>query len=277
MVITRLLGGLGNQMFQYALGRHLSLKNNSCLNLDLSIFLKKDGINYTYRSFELGIFNIRFNDQKSYTDKIALKYFTKNIIEEGYHFQPQILNQRGHVFLRGFWQSEKYFKDIESVIRTDFSFNNKPDIKNVEFLKEINNSNSVSIHFRRGDYVNLSSAMEFHGTCTPLYYKTGIDIIRKKIENPHFYIFSDDIKWVIENFEFTDRHTFVDINHDERNCEDMRLMSACKHNIIANSSFSWWGAWLNTYKDKIVIAPNSWFKDKSKNTNDLIPAEWMRI
>ena len=133
------------------------------------------------------------------------------------------------------------------------------------------------MHIRRGDYVSNPTTNKLHGTCSLEYYHNAVDIIAAKVSNPHFFIFSDDHEWARNNFKIDYPLTFVAHNNAGKNYEDMRLMSLCKHHIIANSSFSWWGAWLGSNPKKIVCAPRGWFKDKSLNTNDIIPSDWSRI
>ena len=136
---------------------------------------------------------------------------------------------------------------------------------------------AVSLHIRRGDYVSNPVTNNYHGTCSLAYYKKAVLLLKEKIENPSFFIFSDDLLWARENLDFINDMTFIDLDKSIPDHEEMHLMSQCKHNIIANSSFSWWGAWLNENSDKIVIAPKKWFSDNTINTEDLIPAKWMRI
>ncbi len=144
-------------------------------------------------------------------------------------------------------------------------------------MAQIESTNAVSLHIRRGDYVKVKETNDFHGVCSIAYYETAIELITNKINDPVFYIFSDDMDWVKKNFNIRQNHVFVDANDAATNYEDMRLMSLCKHNIIANSSFSWWGAWLNPSSSKTVIAPKKWMKDPSIETIDLIPGNWIRL
>ena len=177
----------------------------------------------------------------------------------------------------GFWQSDKYFLKYESEIRKDFSFPSFTDRVNINLLSEIINSNSVSIHIRRGDYIQMNSAIESHPLCSIKYYQSAISKIKEIIEKPKFYFFSDDIEWVKNQFFSVENAIFVNHNKGKDSYKDMQLMANCKHNIIANSSFSWWGAWLNPNPKKIVIAPKNWFKDTSIDTSDLIPSTWIRL
>jgi hypothetical protein len=138
-------------------------------------------------------------------------------------------------------------------------------------------ANAVSVHVRRGDYISNPSAQHFHGTCGLDYYKKAVELILSKVNDPHFFIFSDDVKWVADNFMKEIRATIVDINDGSSAVKDMQLMSACKHHIIANSSFSWWGAWLGSNADKIVIGPRQWFADAAVDTGSVLPDSWYKL
>ena len=159
----------------------------------------------------------------------------------------------------------------------DFTFQSPFSEKSRLISEEIKQLNSVSIHVRRTDYISNIPANNYHGTCNETYYIEAMKIIGKKISNPHFYIFSDEPEWFKANIKTNFQVTFVEHNKNEKSFEDMYLMSLCKHNIIANSSFSWWGAWLNSNENKQVIAPANWFQDKTKNTKDLLPETWIKL
>ncbi len=295
MIIVNLSGGLGNQMFQYALGRVLAETNNDNLKLDTSSFDLFNPVD-TLRSFELDIFQaetliasrsevMRLSDPNPLICtlnrilRMGVNPYPKGYIRENnsHVFQNNIFKNKGDMFLVGFWQSEKYFKSYSELIRKEFSFRKKPNSRNRLLLKDINNSESVSIHVRRGDYVTNSNANKFHGTCSIDYYQKAIAQISTKCKNPKYYIFSDDISWCKKNLKIRSSKLYVDHNKGENSWEDMRLMSMCKHNIIANSSFSWWAAWLNNNPNKTVIAPKNWFRNKSINTEDLIPTTWIKL
>ena len=291
MIITKLIGGLGNQMFQYAAGRRVSYVNNTSLKLDIAGYKNQVGI--TPRKYMLHIFNIQENfaskDEirklkkennfiQKVLKKIHLAFTIKSYVrEKGHGFDPNILKMSDNSYMEGYWGSEKYFKDIEDIIRKDFTFKDKPDEVNQQMIIRIRNCDSVSIHIRRGDYVNDKKTNQFHGVCGLDYYFRAIALVVKKIRSPHFFIFSDDPQWAKQNLHLKFPCVYVDHNIGKKDYEDMRLMSYCQHNIIANSSFSWWGAWLNKNKDKIVIAPKKWFQDPSINTKDLIPSSWAKI
>ena len=278
MITVKLLGGLGNQMFQYAIGRHLAIKNGDALTLDLSELLKRENINYTPRSFELDVFDIKCASKilpgkiQPLKTRVTLKYLTKKVNENGLAYHANVLALKGNVYLNGWWQNEKYFSDIENVIRKDFTL--KPaELPHSEYLRTIRSANSVSVHFRLGDYVSNPVARAFHGVLPLDYYKNAIKKITEQVPNPHFFIFSDDVDWVKTNFPFEQDHTFITPGNGN-GAVDMHLMSLCKYNIIANSSFSWWGAWLNQNPGKIVIAPKKWY---NATQTEIIPAQWMQI
>lgn len=271
MIIVRLIGGIGNQMFQYALGRCLAQKNNTELKLDISDFYK-----YPDRKYMLDIFNI---EAKIATQDEINELKSRNYVKEkNSYFDETILNLPDNIYLEGYWQSEKYFKDIEDIIRKEFSFKEQPDEKNQKVLDNINNTNSVCIHFRRGDYTSSLRTKLFHGFCSNNYYKNGMKIIQKNVTSPHFFIFSDEPEWVREHLKINYEFSVVDINPPEKGYEDLRLMLNCKHFIIANSTFSWWGAWLASNPRKNVIAPKKWFGIISPNRKINPSLEiWLKI
>jgi hypothetical protein len=295
MIIVKLTGGIGNQMFQYAAARRLSFVNDTQLRLDLSWF---DEVGPSLnRKYELEVFNIASEIANS-ADIAALKpkklnsfwsrlpNFLKNInqhnnrthlIEKNFSFDSAILSLRGNVYIEGYWQSEKYFIDIGQIIRREFSFKKDVPESNQRTLDNITSSESIAVHIRRGDYVTLPTANAYHGLCQLNYYHLAANIIGNQLSKPVFYVFSDDITWAKHNLKLDYEINFIDHNGPDRGCEDLRLMSLCKHHVIANSSFSWWGAWLDPGRNKIVCAPRRWFCDESINTSDLIPDSWIRL
>jgi hypothetical protein len=203
-----------------------------------------------------------------------------HIKEKHFHFSPRILTLPDGVCLEGYWQSEKYFADVASLIRRDFTVKHPQTAKNKEWGDMIASSESVSLHVRRGDYLANPTNRQIHGLLGLGYYRNCVQEIMKVVKTPHFFIFSDDSSWVREHLSFSCPATFVE--HGERepcaDVEDLRLMSQCKHHIIANSSFSWWGAWLNPRSDKMVFAPKQWFTTMgmaSRRVDDLLPDRWM--
>lgn len=291
MIITKLIGGLGNQMFQYAVGRHLAMKGNEVFKLDISGFN-----HYKLRNYDLDSFNIQENFATSEDlSRVLLpsdgcvhkirKYLSMNhagiplilyIKERNFNFNPEILTFRGDIYLDGYWQTEKYFSEVKDVIKNEFTLKNKPDPINDYYLGEIRDCESISIHIRRGDYISNPRVAQIHGFLGIEYYKKALSIMLENTDNPHFFVFSDDPEWTEKNLKTDLPMTHIKHN-GSKGYEDLRLMSACKYHIIANSSFSWWGAWLSPEKGKIVIAPRRWFKSDKLNTNDLIPKSWCQI
>jgi hypothetical protein len=293
MILITLLGGLGNQMFQYAFGRALAKKLNSELFLDLSSFNKhtKD----TQRTFELNYFPIQA--------KIASKEDLKRVIPENekirsflksvqlsskgmlpitiirerkFNFDPDIFYNSDNSNFIGYWQSEKYFSNISSLIKKEFSFILPLTSKNENLIQRMESNNSVSLHIRRGDYISNPEIKKYHGICSIEYYQKALSIIEEKIPGNELYIFSDDPQWARMNISSPSLVTVVDWNNEKPH-DDLRLMASCKHHIIANSSFSWWGAWLGKSDNQIVIAPEPWFNNKDINTSDLYIDNWIRI
>ena len=162
-------------------------------------------------------------------------------------------------------------------MRREFVIKYQQDAQSQMFSDRIQSTESVSLHVRRADYIQNALTNKIHGTCDQDYYDRAIRYIAERVIDPHFFIFSDEPEWVKENLKIDFPMTVVDCNDASRNYEDLRLMSTCKHNIIANSSFSWWGAWLNPNPDKLVITPEQWFNDKKRNTKDLIPEQWVKM
>lgn len=292
MVISNLIGGLGNQMFQYAAGRAHSLARDLPLRLDISGFATYS----LHQGFELQrIFNCAA-DIADQTDKngilgwqllpgirqvvsrpsmsaFRLKGF---VLEPHFHYWNGIKKITSNCYLSGYWQSEKYFLVIAEQIRKDFLFRLPLEHANSELAKQIDKTCAVSLHIRRGDYVHNSKTAATYELCSLDYYNASIRHVVERLQNPYFFIFSDDIAWAKNNLKINCKFQYVEHNQGVDSYNDMRLMSLCKHNIIANSSFSWWGAWLNTNSEKIVIAPKRWFANEI-NTQDLIPQSWVRL
>jgi hypothetical protein len=294
MIIVKLMGGLGNQMFQYAFGKSLSLRLNKELVLDESFLVGHQNTRgLTPRDFELDIFYINepvikyeriFGLGKGVPYRInqlldpVVKHFRKEFIftdtsslEDLYTSKPR------KIVLEGYFQKEKYFKENESQLREIFAFKKILNTHNQTLADRISALNSVSLHVRRGDYVKDAGINAYHGVCPPDYYKEAIRMISKKTRDAVFFVFSDDIEWCKGNLDIPGEAVFVSHNTGADSYVDMQLMSLCKDHIIANSSFSWWGAWLNPFAEKTVIAPKNWFADNSVDTSGLYPKEWLII
>ena len=293
MIISHILGGIGNQMFQYAAGRALSLSTHQIQNLDLNDFTGYQ----LHNGFELErVFNIdkvvkstSSNIQEllswranSFAKKILRRsHFAKLrgqsfIVEPYFNYWPNFFELKQDCYLYGYWQSERYFKDFADIIRQDFAFKIPLDERNKQIALDIANTQSVSLHVRRGDYINDTKNTSVMAVCSVNYYQDAIKYIKDRFEQPVLYIFSDDITWVKEHLSTELPCVYIDHNNGLESYRDMQLMSLCKHHIIANSSFSWWGAWLNPSADKVVIAPKKWFVNKN-NIDDLIPQDWIKL
>jgi hypothetical protein len=205
------------------------------------------------------------------------------IVEPHGHYWPELMSIPHDAYLLGYWLSAKYFQDSDSVIRSDFSFKITLTGQNAEIAAQINQMNAVSLHVRRGDYAKVSQTTANQGLCSLDYYYSAIKYVAERVDNPYFFIFSDDIAWVKSNLKTDFPFRYIDHNQGIESYNDMRLMSLCKHNIIANSTFSWWGAWLNSNPDKLVVAPKAWFantnlvSDYKQFMNDLIPFNWVKL
>ena len=266
MVIVKILGGLGNQMFQYAYAKSLEIRGFD-VKLDLSGFK-----NYKlHGGYQLDKYNIDIEQAKYSRILFSRINPFKTIKEKTLMFDSDLLLLTGNEYVKGYFQTDKYFFKIRDLLLKQFTLNREISSSTKKYKNKIKNENSCSVHIRRGDYVSNSKTNNIHGTCSLSYYQKAIEIIKQKYENINFYIFSDDINWTKENLKIKNS---VYIDHKGMPHEDIYLMSICMHNITANSSFSWWGAWLNKNNDKTVIAPKQWFKTKK---NEIIPGKWIKI
>lgn len=288
MFIIKLTGGLANQMFQYAFGQNIAVSYNKKVVYDIGAY-KYRSKNDTYRDYQLYQFGIELdtinnalstiiNNKNSSFYSFIYKVFKRVRLvkefkeKELYVYDNSFYNQTGIVYFKGFWQSCKYFSKIRNKLIETFV--NKPNISSkVQKIKgQLSETNSVAIHFRRGDYLTNNTAKQFHGICNLDYYYNAVNYLIKSCVNISLYIFSDDIQWVKQHFKVDVPIFFVEGNDD---FEDIILMASAKHNIIANSSFSWWGAYLNQNENKTVIAPANWTKKHKSKDIDLIPKEWV--
>lgn len=290
MIIMRLMGGLGNQMFQYALGRRLAIEREVPLKIYLDWYQGRKE-----RSFELDQMHIHA-ETASQDDFFKMKYYSHNRLVRQVHklhqflmpyyrkryvferktgeFDPNILNVPKNAQLIGYWQTERYFEPIKNIIQEELTtpLNQfPPSLQNV--IGEIQaNESAVSVHIRRGDYLQIPGFLVLPLT----YYKKAISHIKQYVPSPHFYVFSDDVEWVQNNFIFDEPASFVNPEEGGRAYPDMYLMSQCRHHIIANSSFSWWGAWLGESSDSMIIAPKQWFTQKPY-PKDTVPDRWIKL
>ena len=292
MIIVKLNGGLGNQMFQYAAGFSIAKKCNTDLLLDTRIFDNHS----IHNGFELDrVFLINSNIanknqikkligwRDTYLGQRIMNYTNLKLLEgqnfykeRSRFFDHNFISKKKNIYLLGYWQSENFFLSYSDQIRNKFIFRQLFSKKNEIIANEIRKTNNtVSIHFRRSDYVSTKQKRGNHGTCPISYYLAAMKKIEKEVTKPKYFIFSDDIQWVKKNFKFKKNYHIVNSNNGPESYNDMRLMSLCDHNIIANSSFSWWGAWLNSNTNKIVVAPKKWFLNKSDLF--IVPKSWIKI
>jgi hypothetical protein len=301
MITVKLHGGLGNQMFQYAMARALSLRNHEGLLIDPSpLYDPTPWKHYTFRNYALStVFTIdpKFNIPAKFESTVRIPYFAKVFNKyyprllgklgywryihdkNSYLFEPEIAEVRGDVYLDGDWQTEKYFKDFEREIRADFSFRNPLDGGKAAIAERIRNTNSVCLNVRRQEIVRDPVISAIHNIVTPTFYEEAIAIIKKKVgSDVTFFVVSDEIEWCRENMKIDGNHIFVGSEHYGVEFRDaLHLMSLCKHFIIPNSSFAWWAAWLSVNSDKIVIAPKKWINNGTESAGDLLPEEWIAI
>jgi len=297
MIVTRLKEGLGNQMFQYAAGISLSLQKGTAFFFDDSIYTSENWYSRKKigREFGLGAFCLTGKPLDGWRRfcvltlirrryfvlrvllhalgvPIALKYICDTGVER--KVDERLQKCGNNIFLDGYWQTENYFKSVRKVILSEFTFRESPDAKNAALLSGIISCDAVCVHVRRVDYTTPES-LAIRGICRIDYYREAVDYITRRVRNPHFYIFSDDPAWVGLTFQGIDSVTMVTHNVGHRDAEDLRLMVHCKHFIIANSSFSWWAAWLGQYSEKIVVAPRRWMANG--DDYDVVPDGWVRL
>ncbi len=288
MIIAKLKGGLGNQMFQYAFARALSLRNKTTLGFDTS-FYNNQG--YPVRTFDLDLFSVDGviarpsqvplvyrNYGGGIIGRVLSKVLNRVLPQKGserfFHFDESKLELGPDVYLDGYWQSPKYFAGYEDVIKADFTIKALLSESVESLKKEISSTDSVCVHIRRGDYVGN----KHHEVVGLPYYEQALALLQSKVQVSAVYVFSDDIEWCKANLRFGIETVFVGDEYvGDRSIGHFALMSSCKHFIIPNSSFSWWAAYLAVSADKIVIAPKMWFTDSSINTSDVTPDTWTRI
>lgn len=290
MIVICLSGGLGNQLFQYAFGRVLSLKNKNELYFYDGLLNKKKSF-LTYREYKLHHFriNIKLANKKDLEifEKKSILSIIKNIAGKSDYkiyqdfkigFKKELLKITEDIFLEGYFQSPKYFDSIRNLLLSEIQIKEKEMLnkKENEFINMINNSVSVSIHIRRGDYFNNKATNKMHGVCTIDYYNNAINYIQNLFnKNCTLYIFSDDVNWVKQNFKIEIEHFYASDYILNKDYLELLCISYCQHQIISNSSFSWWGAWLNKNPNKIVICPEFWYRDYPTKSIDLIPKNWL--
>lgn len=291
MIVGRIWGGLGNQLFQYAYLYAIKQKTKQELKLDNSFFK-----NQKLRSYRLDLLNIRYAEtisedsipqsiqilKKKWINRliriiplywIKLKYNWKYYKEIRFKYLKYAVNPHGHnIYFDGYWQTEKYFKKFENEIREQFTPRYVMDDEVIEKMNEVSNCCSVSVHIRRGDYLNISKLNSNLYLLSENYYKNAIKEMKNRVNNPKFYFFSDDIEWVKSVFNESNSYKYISIKTDTNDIDELMIMSKCKHHITANSSYSWWGAWLDPSKDKIVMVPS-----KRYGNDDIVSKGWIKI
>lgn len=292
LVTIRLKAGMGNQMFQYAFGLRAARSLGVDLRIDLSLLLDRArGENHVYRDYDLTIFNVPhdfsinptvlrtlYKTKSSKVCKLTRRWLElgKNYIKEPhFHVSKDILaNPIDNTIYEGWWQSEQYFTEIADEVREKFSFVHPILNESEDLLMRIENSNSICLNVRRTDFLKTEDL----NTTNRDYFRKAADRVAARTENPHFYIFSDDVEWCAENLKLPYDTSLVDHRHKGIKFGNyMQLMKACKHFIIPNSSFAWWAVWLNENKSKRVIAPAKWFNNREHDTSDLVPKAWERM
>ena len=302
MIVVKLMGGLGNQMFQYAMARTLAHRHECEILIDKSLCAESEGMNasgISLRPFELDVFNIQAriaNEECRYRvlkvrkeNKLkrtsALAFVRAANIFSGFwriciyerkdvSFDESLLRLPRDVLLHGYFPSYKYFRDIELQLRDDFTFVPEPNEQNRKMIQNISSCNSISLHIRCGDYFSSERVRERLGVCDQAYYEKAIEFISKTVKDSRFFVFTNDPDYVKNNLNIGYPSVHVTHNSGDTSYEDMRLMSLCKHNIIANSSFSWWGAWLNKNPGKIIVAPSPAFDKLTLKDSDFYPESW---
>ena len=292
MIYVKIKAGLGHQMFQYAFGRALSLRRKELLVLDTSWYgHQKD--RETIRTYDLDKYKIvarvatpdeiaPFNTKFQLFQRKILYYFGRLIGKSEYVYYPKLARSNAKYF-EGHWVTEKYFLEFADTIRNELSLSKPLGSSAHQFEQKILNDKStgkipVSLHVRRGDVITNPYAVKFQGALETVFYKDACEYLFARFPKEYlkFYVFSDGVEWARSNIVTGGETEFVS-NPQISDHEEIYLMSICSHHIVANSSFSWWGAWLNPNKDKIVIAPKKWLADSSFKTTDAVPPEWIRM
>jgi hypothetical protein len=292
-IYSYLQGGLGNQMFQYAIARALSEHYQSSFLLDRSWF-DLPQIETTPRPYQLKFLKIQevgqttvgFPKRPKRLKRLLQQFlsFGPIVYYQGnaFEYDAELLNLDGlgqrDLFLFGYWQAFPYLEPIKMILQQEFKTQQPISAHYQSYLKQIGSSESVMLHIRRGDYVNSPSAAKFHGALTLSYYQQAIEELLLNKPNAHFFIFSDDLPWAKEALPKDLQITFVEnALQADAAAQELQLMYACKHHIIANSSLSWWGAWLKQDCGGFVFAPNRWISDSSLDLSTLLPAHWQKI
>ena len=277
MIISFVLGGLGNQCFQYALGRQLGYLQHEPLKLESFGYRFSK---YARHPYLLDKFNI-VAGKAHLVDYLRLgaRNFGPSVItaERSLGFHSKVLNIRHSTVLIGYWQSEKYFPDVAHLIREELTLKDSPSPATRDMAAHIRATESIAVHVRRTDYVSNPKNIAMFEQCSTNYYRAAMHMVAERVQSPRFFVFSDDPLWTKANIQCDCPITYVTHNDQSNAHEDLMLMRYCKHNIIANSTLGWWGGWLNDNPHKMVVTPRKWFKNDSGWEEDLLPAAWIRL
>jgi hypothetical protein len=284
--MVRLMGGMGNQLFQYAAGRRLASRHHADLVLDLGWFAHEGKDVVAPRSFQLGGFEIPAAltelDPRVLVDweQKRRRLFSRRRLEVirqrdlDVMLDERVLHAPDDVLLLGYWQSEKYFFEVADLVRRDLRFHAEPDGSYADLDEIAGKASGVAVHVRRGDYVTDPGTSAFHGVLGRDYYRRALKLVEERVDQPKFLAFSDEPDWVER--EFASEFPLSVVAGGDAH-QELRLMSRCKHHVIANSSFSWWGAWLGEGKGSVVVAPSRWFADPAIDTSSIVPERWIRV
>ncbi|MDL2283927.1 alpha-1,2-fucosyltransferase [Oxalobacter sp. OttesenSCG-928-P03] len=294
MIVVRLKGGLGNQLFQYAAGFALARKNGDQFKLDLSGFQNQDRSRPYVRDADILQFSIsspiaseeevqRFRNPFGQVSRV-LRVIMQKVFKKYYtDWHPEVMNRKGDIYLEGFFQCDKYFAECFDELSQEFLLqpNVNADIESIAHLIK-SMPCPVSLHVRRGDYVSDPKISALHNICGIDYYETALTRLKDQIGPYDLVVFSDDIEWVRHNLNLSQDTCYISgqkgVGGSTINtAQELILMSMCKHHIIANSTFSWWGAYLNRTPGKIVIAPGLWNRSKDYSHENIIPSGWQQI
>ena len=290
MIVVQLSGGLGNQMFQYATGRALAARHETQLVLDSSWIEGHGGaVSSEVRRYELGCFQLEAAvapvEQVARLRRSALpsrRPLLRELVEPPFGQPcPELLQATDNTYLRGYWQNLTYFEDAEPQLRHDFTFRPEVAAQSADLAREIRESPvpSVSLHVRRSDYVTDPGVRDRMGTLGPEYYSHALDALGSGIGSVRLFVFTDDPEWCRTNLRLSEHDLVLGATRAEadRWASIMHLMTLCDHHVLANSSFSWWGAWLNPNPLKMVVAPKNWFNEATYDTRDVYPDGWVKL
>ena len=291
MVIVRLDGGLGNQLFQYAMGRSVAGRHGTTLRLDIERLKRSSLRSYSLHRFKIAAELATQHERtkvsgqgRGWRSVVRIlqhrkPYFKRATVleKQQFRYDPNLEELQHDVYLVGYWQNPRYFQGIRELLRDELRLKQPLRHPSIDLLEHIQSTRAISLHVRRGDYASDGHIRKIYGICSQAYYARAVAKISQLMPAPHFFVFSDDPDWVRQNLVLDFPTTYVNHNAEGNEHEDFWLMSQCKHHIIANSTFSWWAAWLHDDGHKVVIAPSRWLAVDTYDTGDLIPAHWRQL